>query len=131
MTAIKAYDRQQPRITIDIKPLAVLWGRMAVNHEIVPGTLSRADGTTFENFANAFFSALLDADFVPLGGVHDGGADGYLVGVTEDKKGRFLQSSVKADHRPKISETLKALKKGGREVKQLIYATSKLIPFSH
>lgn len=103
---------------------------MAVNHEIVPSTLSRADGTTFENFANAFFSALLGADFVPLGGMHDGGADAYLVGVTEDERGRFLQSSIRADHRPKISETLKALKKGGREVKQLIYATSKLIPYS-
>jgi hypothetical protein len=37
---------------------------MAINHELVPTALERVDGTGFENFSNAFFAALLGADFL-------------------------------------------------------------------
>jgi hypothetical protein len=102
---------------------------MAINHELVPIALQHADGGEFENFANAFFSALLGVDFVPLGGMHDGGADAFLASVSADEEGRFLQATIRADHRTKIRQTLQALEKNGRTPKQLIYATSGLIPF--
>jgi hypothetical protein len=102
---------------------------MAINHEAVPMAFERIDGTGFENFSNAFFAALLGADFIPLGGMHDGGADAFLADISTDQKGRFLQSTIRPDHRTKIRLTLDSLAKSGRTVTTLYYATSNLIPF--
>lgn len=101
---------------------------LTIDHELIPLALQRADGTTFENFANAFFSALIGQQFVPLGGMHDGGADGYIDGIAEGKNGVFLQSSIRPDFTTKIRQCLTALSKSGRTPSQLFYASSQNIP---
>jgi hypothetical protein len=61
--------------------------------------------------------------------MHDGGADAFLADVSADGKGRFLQSTIRPDHRTKIRLTLESLAKSGRTPTTLYYATSDLIPF--
>lgn len=93
---------------------------MVPNHDLVPIALDYVDGFQFENFVNAFFAAQYGTNFVPLGGVHDGGADGIFVGVSEDATGRVLQSSIREAIENKVRDTLAALAKSGRNVRQLI-----------
>lgn len=94
--------------------------------------LERVEGTAFEDFVNAFYPAISGTEFVPLGGVHDGGADAFIGlkvwEVKASKAGTFVQASVQDDHRAKIRGTLKRLEAFGRAPKRLIYVTSQLIP---
>lgn len=87
--------------------------------------LAVVEGFPFERFVSDFMSALLGSEFVPLGGVNDGGADGLLA----DAKGRFLQTSIRDDVATKIRHTVKRLREFGREPKQLIYVSSKEVRF--
>lgn len=93
--------------------------------------LEHAEGTTFEKFVLTFYPAIVGADFVPLGGVHDGGADAFMgMSVAEARaaNGSFLQSSVQENHRAKIRETILRLREFGRDPRRLTYVTSQLIP---
>jgi len=40
--------------------------------------LEHSEGFPFESFVNSFMSCIRGASFIPMGGVHDGGADGLL-----------------------------------------------------
>ncbi|NTT88175.1 hypothetical protein HS053_19915 [Tabrizicola sp. SY72] len=88
--------------------------------------LSRVGGANFENFAQGFFAATLGADYVPLGGTHDGGADGALAGTIFEvaTTDRFMQASVTGDPKTKIRGTIRRLREFGRTPRSLIYATS-------
>ena len=55
-----------------------------VDHHLVEIALQRTDGISFEKFSQAFFGALTGAEFVPLGGVHDGGAEAFTEGVVSE-----------------------------------------------
>lgn len=89
-------------------------------------------GESFEALAKILFAAELGEEFVPLGGIHDGGADGFIelrLGVGK-KPGTFLQFSVTERNRAKakIRQTIEALRKVGREPKHLVYATNQSLP---
>lgn len=99
-----------------------------VNLKKVEIALERVSGFDFEYFFQAFYPALGDANFIPLGGVHDGGADAFQdTGLFEGKGGRpgtFYQATIEKDHRVKIRRTVKRLRDFGRDPKTLLYFTS-------
>ena len=97
-----------------------------VDTRVIEIALSRVGGTDFENFAQGFFAATLGADYVPMGGFHDGGADGALDDRLFEAVGtqKFMQASISAEPKTKIRKTLKRLREFGRNPKSLIYATS-------
>ena len=102
-----------------------------VNHKLVEIALEHVGGSDFERFFHAFYPAVAGIQFVPLGGVHDGGADAFLDdGVFEArarKPGTFYQASVAENHRSKIRRTIERLHEVGRQPKTLHYFTSRPI----
>ena len=102
-----------------------------VNLKLVEIALEHAVGSVFEQFFHSFYPALAGIEFVPLGGVHDGGADafqgmGLYEGVT-GRAGTFYQASVQQDHRAKIRQTMERLREFGRDPVALYYFTSKTV----
>jgi hypothetical protein len=100
-----------------------------IDHRLADIALDRVSGSDFEAFVNAFYPALAGIEFVPTGGIHDGGADGYQeTGLFEGTKpNTFYQASVQQDHRAKIRHTVKRLREFGRDPKSLVYVTSRHI----
>ncbi|MFD3685758.1 hypothetical protein ACFWTE_13195 [Nocardiopsis sp. NPDC058631] len=90
--------------------------------------LDRVEGFAFESFVNDFFPHVIGSRFVPLGGVKDGGADGFegeSIFEKENSAHHFFQVTVQEDHRSKIRRTVKRLREFGREVHSLTYVTSR------
>lgn len=88
--------------------------------------LERADGASFERFAQAFLSASLGRNFVPLGGFKDGGADGFVAAEGTPAQ-HFMQASIEANSTSKIRRTVQRLREVGRDVKRLTYLTNQTI----
>jgi len=97
-----------------------------VNHNVIEIALSRVGRANFENFVQGFFSHVLGVDYVPMGGMHDGGADGAFEDQVFSGQGtqKFLQASATTEPKPKIRKTVKRLREVGRNPKSLIYATN-------
>lgn len=90
-------------------------------------------GVRFETFAKLVFESVYGEQFIPLGGIHDGGADGVLSAYVQEVRGKantFIQFSATDESQAagKIRDTIVALKKSGRDPRQLIYATSEALP---
>ena len=49
-----------------------------VHPDLIKISLDRVEGFAFERFAQDFWSSLEGRDFVPVGGIGDGGADGLF-----------------------------------------------------
>ncbi len=100
-----------------------------INHKRVGIALDQVTGTAFENFFQAFYAALTDIDFVPLGGFHDGGADAFQGGGLFQGRGipTFYQATTQENHRQKIRHTIKRLREVNRNPKVLLYVTSRTI----
>jgi hypothetical protein len=103
-----------------------------VSDKLFDYLLTGLSGERFESLAKGVFATDVGEGFVPLGGMHDGGADGFLeTNIIEGKKpGTFFQFSVTDKDRvkTKIRQTIEALLKAGREPKQVVYATNQLLP---
>jgi len=100
-----------------------------IHHKLLTLSFEHATGASFEHFAQAFFAAMLGRDFVPVGGVHDGGADGILMPglYASSKPKEFLQATVQEDYKAKVKQTVARLREVGREPETLIYATADII----
>lgn len=90
-------------------------------------------GIKFESFAKRLFEIEYGHHFIPLGGMHDGGADGVLLsGIREcaEEPNTFAQFSAtkESSAQNKVDGTVAALQKAGRMPVQVIYATSERIP---
>jgi hypothetical protein len=99
--------------------------------EYVKIALERVEGFDFERFVQQFFSALLGQEFVPLGGLRDGGADAVISESVFEQPGNaslFIQASVRVDYERKIEETIARLREVGRAPRTLYYTTSRVIP---
>ena len=95
--------------------------------------MDRVSGSRFEAFAKLVFAIHFGEEFAPLGGIHDGGADGSISSYLQEVKGKpttFVQFSVTNDGgaKGKIAGTIEALRKAGRDPHQFIYATSRALP---
>lgn len=104
----------------------------AVDDKLFTYLISDISGCNFELLAKKLFSAEYGENYVPLGGMHDGGADSfYLPSIWGgEKPTTFFQFSVTDSEKAKnkIVQTIKSLRKVGRVPKQLIYSTNELIP---
>jgi hypothetical protein len=87
--------------------------------------LDKVEGFAFERFAKDFLSALEGRNFVPCGGVKDGGADGLY---ECDNERIFYQFTRQENHREKIRKTYSRLKEFKRCVTKIYYLTSRAIP---
>lgn len=96
-----------------------------ISPDLAQIALDRVEGFAFERFAQDFLAALEGRDFVPVGGVKDGGADGLY----DSGNGRsYYQFTRQENHRDKIRKTSKRLVEFGRTAKTLYYLTSRLVP---
>lgn len=97
-----------------------------IDHRVAEIALSRVGSADFENFCQSFFASTLGSEYVPMGGHHDGGADGALDERVfgNDRMQRFLQASISPDFKVKIRSTVRRLREVGRNPKSLIYATN-------
>ena len=103
-----------------------------VEPDLVRIALERVEGSPFERFANEYYAAIVGHDFVPLGGMSDGGADARDGALFEDGKSAsvFYQASVEADYRSKIRRTAKRLREFGRVPSRIVYLTSRPVQHS-
>ena len=101
----------------------------SLDHRLVGIALAHVSAQDFESFVNAFLPPILGPDFIPMGGVHDGGADAFQdTGVYETQSpGTFFQASIQANHKAKISRTVCRLREVGRDPKRLVYVTAQSI----
>lgn len=100
--------------------------------ELARISLDRTNGIDFERFTLQFLAAILGANFVPLGGQHDGGADGLInESLYEHPKqtGTFMQASIEQDYRSKIRHTVRRLNAVNRHPSQLLYITNQTIQY--
>lgn len=97
--------------------------------EAVLATLSIVDGPAFERFFKEFGAAVFGFEFTPLGGIHDGGADGFAQDLlfTSPRASTYYQASVQETYRAKIRQTAKRLVEYGRQPGTIAYFTSKII----
>lgn len=105
----------------------------AVSDELYRFVMHEIAGARFERFAKRVFGGVFGESFIPLGGIHDGGADGVITSFVQEVVGKpntFIQFSATdaANARAKIKGTIDALRKVGRDPKQVIYATSEPLP---
>lgn len=101
-----------------------------IDKDIFEVAIKKSDGNQFERFACDFMSALEGREFIPLGGIHDGGADGFISKEIFEAGGSstFYQITIQSDHKSKIRKTIGRLKEFGRTTRILYYITSKTIP---
>ena len=101
-----------------------------IHSDLIEIALDRSTGTAFERFVHAYYPSLAGIAFVPLGGIHDGGADAFRdTSIWSDGKASvFYQASIEKDHRSKIRRTVKRLREVDRKPTALIYITSQKIP---
>lgn len=104
-------------------------GRETYPREVIKIALSAAEGFPFERFAQEMHSQAAGMDFVPTGGVGDGGADGVLEGLWESstRPTSFFQASVRPDVEQKVRATVLRLREFGREVKSVVYFSSQTV----
>ena len=107
-------------------------GIQIVNDKLFEYLISNISGDRFESVAKKVFGAAYGDEYVPLGGMHDGGADGfYLPHVFTGKKpDTFFQFSITDSERAKdkVARTIESLRKGGRTPRQVIYSTTENLP---
>ncbi len=87
------------------------------------------DGAIFERFAKDFLSKVLGAQFVPAGGLHDRGIDGFEHAFFGDRAHLTVyQVSIDQDPKSKIRDTLDKLRKKGVPAERLFYVTNRAVP---
>ena len=106
-----------------------------VTDDLFSYLMDRVSGARFEAFSKQVFATHFGEEFAPLGGIHDGGADGSITSFLQEVQGKpttFVQFSVtnEGGAKGKIGDTIEALRKAGRDPRQLIYATSRALPKS-
>lgn len=96
-----------------------------IHPDLVQIALDRVEGFVFERFAQDLLAVLEGRNFVPVGGMGDGGADG----IYDSGNGRsFYQFTRQENHRNKIRQTITRLRDVERNVRTLYYLSSRLIP---
>ncbi len=102
-----------------------------INEKLVDIALEGVDGNGFEAFCNAFLASIEGENFTPLGGMHDGGADGFESNIFESgRTDTYYQFSIQKTIESKITQTVKRLHAFERFPKVLVYVSSNLIPHS-
>ena len=95
-----------------------------IDSRLVTIALTGIDRFDFEDFAKAMSAAAFGVDFVPAGGHHDGGLDGFH--ATAD--GDYYQFSTSADAEKKIRGTIRRISETRGSLAALDYLTSITVP---
>ena len=66
-----------------------------VHPDLIQIALDKTEGHSFELFAQDFLAVLEGRDFVPVGGVKDGGADGLYECGGRQLEARELEKEIK------------------------------------
>ncbi len=107
-------------------------GIQIISDKLFEYLISNVSGDRFESVAKKVFGAAHGDEYVPLGGMHDGGADGfYLPRVCAGKKpDTFFQFSTIDSERAKdkVARTIGSLRGVGRIPRQVIYSTTENLP---
>jgi hypothetical protein len=101
-----------------------------INPKLIEIALQHCETTAFERYSQTVFGTVMGPRFKPLGGHHDGGADGFFEsGLYEEveRPTAFFQASKEITVEQKIKRTVDRLREAGRDVKSLYYATSQAI----
>lgn len=101
-----------------------------VDAKLVEVGLEYCRTDSFERFGQALLASRLGVRFVPAGGTHDGGVDGFLEGTFTQAGSPviFFQISKERDVRGKVRRTVKRLRETKREPKQVTLLTSHVVP---
>jgi hypothetical protein len=97
-----------------------------IDAKLVEVALEYCRTDSFERFGQALLASRLGVQFVPVGGMHDGGVDGFLE-VTLAQTGSpsaFFQVSKERNVRAKLRRTVRRLRESHREPKQVTLLTS-------
>jgi hypothetical protein len=97
-----------------------------IDYRLVEDALIKVGTRDFELFGQAFYSSIQDRTYVPLGGTHDGGADGYMDLFEDEVKSNFIQITKEKGTSSKIRKTVKRLREYGRDPKFLTLITSQI-----
>jgi hypothetical protein len=103
-----------------------------MNPDLMTLALEHCGTTEFERFSQTVIGAVIGPAFKPLGGVGDGGADGFVdTDILEDtnRPNRFFQASKQLTIEKKIRDTVARLREVKREVKTLFFASSLAIRY--
>ena len=98
--------------------------------ELVQIALDRTAGDEFEDFAIQFLAAKFGANFLPIGGIRDGGADGIIITDLYENSSRpdyFMQATREKDYKSKIRHTVRRLREVDRSPSQLLYFTTQVV----
>lgn len=100
-------------------------GSQVVSDALATYLLGTLDGFGFERLIQRLLAARHGDQFVAVGGIHDGGADGFFRSILEDRvrPTSFVQMSIQENAAGKIRQTVKRLREYGRDVKTLTYWT--------
>ncbi len=100
---------------------------MELSDSLLKYLVGTLDGFRFERFVQKLLGVRDGDQFAALGGVHDGGADGFFRSVLEDqtKPSTFVQMSIQEDASSKIRETVRRLREFERDVHTLVYWTNR------
>lgn len=96
-----------------------------ISEKLIDYLLTAIDGFRFERLIQALLQIRDGEQFVPLGGIHDGGADGFFRSIleTQERAGHFVQISKQEDLSTKIRDTVRRLREVGREVHTVTHWT--------
>ncbi len=106
-------------------------GGGTVNPALVEIALQHCDATAFERYGQTVFGAVMGPKFKPLGGYKNGGADGFIEADLYEEAERptsFFQASKEIMIESKIRRTVRRLQDFGRDVKNLYFASSQVVP---
>jgi hypothetical protein len=92
--------------------------------------LSAASGARFERVVQDLLAIRDGEQFVALGGIHDGGADGFMRGTfeTPGRAGHFIQISLQENVSNKIRGAVKRLREVKRDVHSVTYWSGIRVP---
>lgn len=106
--------------------MGAVMSAISISGKLVPIALHEVDTANFERFGQAFYASIMGKQFIPLGGIHDGGAEGFIEPEIFEASGaqHFLQISKQKTFERKIRQTVSRLREYGRDPKSLTYLTS-------
>ena len=105
--------------------------RQSPDINLVKIALERTNGGEFQAFVDSFLAAIIGPRYIPMSGVHDGGADGLIEETIyrHDKRpDSFMQASIEKESKAKIRRTIKRLREFGRAPQHLLYVTNRAVP---
>lgn len=99
-----------------------------ISEKLVDYLIGTIDGFGMESLISRLLTVRHGDGFESLGGRKDGGADGMLVGIYQQRNEHYVQISKESGAEKKIERTVNRLREVGRNPKAITYWTNVSIP---